>query len=220
MSAPFYGWLKSAFSQQTMRHDGVVAPFSSGADRLEFRDALVKQVVLPELDRSVGHAAVMTVGIVHEGVQFTRSRPPARPHPKPWFVRDFRLWIDGLESDCKHVEAVSAVSANVSIKQLRIGPQRFPEALPTGVGYSRLVIALPNKATHGFQQWFELFIKGAASSKKGSLEYLRPGGGHPYLAVGFHGLRIMGMTHKGALTHVTMANESMSFDAKPAALSH
>jgi hypothetical protein len=168
----------------------------------------------------------MTVGVQMETTGFVRSRvAPFRRSPKPWLVHDFKLRIDGLEAECKQVAGVGAVSAQTSVKKLWVGARRLPEAEPTGTGHSTLVVALPkaghhglDKATPGFRQWYEDSVKGRSSGKRGSLEYLSPGGRHSYLRLDFRGLGIQSLTLKQDSTHVAMYFESMSLSAQPAAL--
>jgi len=225
MSRDFYDWVSSAFSHTHKRNNGAVNPSPSvtAAQRREFVDALIAEVILPALDKSVKIPAAMTVTL---SPQLARLNPsPAGwvgTPSKPWFINDFKLQIDGLEAECKQVASVGAVWVRTQIKPYSIGSSRVAEKLPTSDAFSKITITLPAAAYGVFEKWSRDSVNGgiSGSKRKGSLEYLSAGGGRPYFHVDFSGLGIVALSHtaKGT-TAVELYFGDISFSAQAAALS-
>jgi hypothetical protein len=87
MSRDFYAWVAGAFTQAAIRRNGGMDPIPAtpGASRLEFSDALIAAVALPELDKSVKNPAVMAVKISPERIRYISSntQSPVGPSFKP-----------------------------------------------------------------------------------------------------------------------------------------
>lgn len=225
MSRELYQWLAAVFLRSHQRRNGAVykaASFgagSGGARRLEFHDALVTEVSLPALDKSLKMPASMTVKLLAEHFAETVSSSPARRAPKPWFASDFKLRIEGLDAECRQVVAIAAMSAKTGIVQHNLGSDRIDRIHPTKTGFSNLVLTLPGAGTPGadkavaaFNRWFQESVKGISAERRGSLEYLGPGGGRAYFRLDFSGLGIFKMTTMGK-TQVETYCDSVSFSA-------
>jgi hypothetical protein len=238
MSRGFYDWIGSSFGGASDRKDGAVVVLDNKQKptaRLQFGQALVTSLVLPELDRSTGEAAYMTVGVSPEFTRSTAAEAGAElgvyisALPRAWNISDFRLWIDGLEADCAHVTHIGSLSLREKTVYDPSGESRELRQAPTGREYSNLVFRLPNMFADGFYKWFDDFVvKGNNSErneKNGTLEFFAPNSNTAYFGLKFSGLGIFkfgfgsGLRTKTNLpVTVEMYCENMKFYAGAAAV--
>ena len=238
MSRAFYDWIGNSFGGAASRKSGAVivldqkqAPIA----RLEFRNALVKSLVVPELDHSGHAAAVMAVSISPEGTRSTEVGLSqglgvyASALPKAWNISDFRIRIDGLEADCTHVTRVGWLNLGQNLAEFDLGEMRSAEKEPTSLQYSDLIVRLPGGFSTGFYKWLDDFVvKGDNSTqdeKKGVLEFFAPKSNTAYFEIEFSGLGIYKIDGPLALASktslpitVSMYCEAMKFRAGPAAV--
>lgn len=202
-SRRFYDWVAASFSRSYQRKNGALVKLDFQqveVARIDFFDALVTEVVLPELDRAEKKAAAILVKIAPERTTLTRGGKHAHvgafvsPLAKPWFVKDFRLRISGLENECNHVTHVHSLSLTQKVTEVPVGEFRAPYREPTQVESPNLVIGIPEVHASGFFKWFEDFVvrgKSAPSNEKhGTLEYLAPGSSQTYFRFDLRGLGI------------------------------
>jgi hypothetical protein len=142
--------------------------------------------------------------------------------PKAWTISDFRLTINGLEDDCKHVTQIDSLMLGLKLKNLNMG-----NSLSTIVGstdYSDLAVRLPQVYAKGFYQWLEDFVvkgsNGPQDEKKGQLEFFAPNSSKSYFDLELSGLGIYKMVGPSGLQQKTslpvtvgMYCESMKFRA-------
>lgn len=238
MSRAFYEWLGTTFGGATSRKSGAIVKLNrqqAPVARLEFKDALVKSLILPALDQSHRSEAFMTVSISPE---YTRSTPAEQSQklgiyasqlPKAWNINDFRLKIDGLYNECVHVSRVGQINLGQKIVEVEIGSMRDAVKEAAKVEYSDLVIRLPGRFADGFYKWLDDFVvKGnnnAENEKAGVLEFFAPNSTKAYFELGFTGLGIYKLEGTSALDQktalpitVTMFCEGMTFRAGPSAI--
>jgi T4-like virus tail tube protein gp19 len=236
MSHEFYDWIGSGFGGASSRKTGaIVALDQPGGRRLEFSNALVSSLVLPELDRSSNKTAVMSVNLSPE---FTRSVEQtgspktgvyASNLPKAWDIHSFRLRLDGLENECTQVTHIDSVQLGRKIVQDNAGAYSSAQNEASSTAFSNLVIRLPEMYVKGFYKWFDDFVvngnSGSQSEKKGTLEFFAPNSTKAYFQLAFDGLGIFqleggsGLRSKTSLPiTVGMYCNSMKFSAGPAAV--
>ncbi len=195
--------------------------------------ALVTALVLPELDASTKKAAVMIVSIRPEITRSAAAEGSAKPGvyvstlPRAWNISDFRLKIDGLENECRHVTHIDSLKLGQKIALDAIGESRDYSQEGGALEYSDLVIRLPESFATGFYKWFDDFVvKGNTSFEKGgTLEFFAPSSSKAYFGIEFSGLGIesakgpSGLRSKTSLpVTVSMYCESMKFYAGPSAI--
>jgi len=223
MSRDFYEWVSSGFSYTPPRRNGAVNPLpSSTGQRREFFNAVIAEVVLPALDKSLRMPAAMTVTVSQEADRLSPSPPGlVWTHPKPWFTSDFKLQIDGLEAECKHAASVGAVSGNTKVATDYFGSSRYPEKISGGPDFSKITVTLPVAAFDGFEKWNKDSVnRNSGSERKASLEYLSAGGGRPYFRLDFSGVGIAAVKRTAKnTTAVELYVRNISFTAQAAALS-
>jgi T4-like virus tail tube protein gp19 len=196
MAQAFYDWIGSSFGGATKRKNGAIVALDYNfkpAWRLEFNNALISSVVFPECDAGSKDAGHITVSISPEMTRrFTSDLSQntgvyTSNLPKGWHINDFKLSIDGLESDCAHVKRIGPMRLGRHIKleadNLKDeGPEEF----------SDLVVTINFNHAHGFYDWFHEFVeKGRSSSvheKKGVLQLLTPSLNKAYFKLELLGL--------------------------------
>lgn len=238
MSRAFYNWIGDSFGGAAARRNGAVVLLDNSqapTARLEFMHSLVKSVFLPQLNHSRNAAAYMKVSISPESTrsaEASRSEKPgvyAAALPKAWNISDFRIKIQGLDSDCAHVTQVGALSLGQKIAEDDWGEKRDSRKEPGRTEYSDLILALPGNRAAGFIKWFDDFVVNGNNTsnneKQGVLEYFAPNSTKAYFQVEFSGLGIYNLSGASAMAAksaapvtVTMYCEAMKFRAGPSAV--
>jgi hypothetical protein len=235
MARAFYDWIGSSFGGSPMRKNGAVVDVGQGynsAQRMEFSGALITSVELPACDAGSKDPAFMTVSFspelirhatkdIHPGVYTSAS-------PKGWYINDFKLSIDGLESECSHVKGIRALRLGQGVKIDSSGSVRDTWKIPTKREFSDLIVTIPSNAATGFHHWIEEFEdKGQSgrNEKNGLLQFFAPNLTKAYFEVKLIGLGLKKMASLKTLDaktglpfDVTMYCEEMEFNAGPAAV--
>lgn len=235
MSRAFYDWVGSTFSGKLMRKTGAVIelnPKSKRKGRLDFTSALVKSLVLPELNRSAKDDAFMTVTVSPERTSYSASDGPqdlgvyTSASPKAWGVGAFRIQIDGLSKECSHVTFISSLKLERKIVPEKVGETRDPVSEPGALEFPNIALKLPGSFADGFRKWADdAVVKGNAKERDGSIDFFAPGSTSPYFNLKLDGLGIFGMAYAaGGRTStalpvtVNLYCEKMTFSAGPAAI--
>ncbi len=154
MSKVFYGWIADFFKRKVTRKSGDIV----GADfnykertRRSFTDALISEVQMPTLDGSSKEAALMTVKIVPEGMEYEtiedgakiESPQDQRQPNKLWHAANFRFTIDGFEDSLKRVTKIDQFSIKQNILEYPSGHRRTPIRVPGRLEWPNLTIYVP-----------------------------------------------------------------------------
>ena len=237
MSKAFYEWLGSGFSGSTLRKNGAIVLLDQkqkATARLEFSDAFVSSVVLPQLQRSANKQAFLKVSISPEytsakKTDTTKLGVYVSASAKAWNISSFRLKISGLEKECSQVTKINSLSLTKASKAYSAGNMRVMTKEPATSELSDLIIQLPDLHADGFYKWLDDFvIHGRNSSqfeKKGILEFFAPNSTKAYFGLEFGGLGIIGLAGASAIrtktstpVGVEMYCEKMRFYAGAAAI--
>jgi hypothetical protein len=196
MAQAFYDWIGNTVGGSRMRKSGAIVAMQMNRQpyqRLEFQQALITKVEFPECNGSSKDPAYLTISISPE---MTRSIPIDSTHPgvyvsslpKSWHINDFKLTIDGLETECLHVSNIGALRCGqkVSFDAVTNKADEGPEE------YSDLVVTLASNHATKFYDWFEGFVKKGKNSpseeKKGLLQFFAPGANKAYFELDLLGL--------------------------------
>jgi phage tail-like protein len=238
MSRAFYNWIGDSFGGRAARRDGAVVLLDysqAPRARLEFIHSMIKSVSLPQLNHSRNGAAYMEVAISPE---FTRTGEAGRSEkpgvyaaalPKAWNISDFRIKIQGLDSDCAHVTQVDGLRLGQTFIEDTSGGWSYSTKEPGRTKYPNLRLRLPGNRAAGFIKWSDDFlVKGNNASinkKRGTLEYFAPNSNKAYFELQFSGLGIWGISSAPAMAAksaapltVEMYCEEMKFKAGPSAV--
>ena len=173
--------------------------------------------ISPELTRSTGAEASAKPGVYISSL------------PKAWNISDFRLRVDGLETDCAHVTQIDSLSLGQKVAEDYIGDSREAQKEATSLEYPDVVIRLPEMYATGFFKWFDDFVAKGNNSpqfeKKGTLEVFAPHSSKAYFGLQFSGLGIKEIAGSSALrtktglpVTIALYCESMKFYAGPSAI--
>jgi hypothetical protein len=236
MSRAFYDWLGSSTTGANVRRSGAVNLLNADGvptRRVEFMDALVTTVATPQLDQSSNEKAFLTVKISPTRVQY-QTKPSSQDltlyrheWQKAWNVSNFRLRIDGVESECSRVTKVSALTLGRAVIEDMVGDRVSTRELGAAK-FSDLSVNLPEASADAFYSWADAAIKGDAgkgSSKSGTLEFFAPASRKAYFGIEFSELVIVSIAKKSAArtksnlpVAVTMAFDSAKFYAGASAV--
>jgi hypothetical protein len=234
MSSDFYQWIGSAFNRDYNRRDGAVIFVQHGqpVKRYEFSQALVTSVSMPALDRSSKNEAHMRVSFQPER---SRSHEPGKTGvgvytgvlQKAWHISDFRIQIDGLENECRHVTRIESLVVRQGTVAVSTGVTRDLSREPTKIEFPNLVVYLPGMYAGGIFKWLEDAVVrrgGQDMEKNGSIDFLAPGSSISYFGLKLKqiGVKQVASPHGGpksmAPVKVEMYCESMTFAAGGAAV--
>jgi phage tail-like protein len=156
LATAFYDWIKAFFKRDIVRKSGaiIVADFNfKERTRRVFTDALISEVQFPALDGSSKEAALMTIKLVPEGMEFKTTpegkgakleapQSPTQPN-KVWHAANFRFTIDGFEQQLKRVMKIEQFSIKQQILEYPVGHRRLPIRVPGRMEWPNLSIHLP-----------------------------------------------------------------------------
>jgi len=225
MSRAFYEWIGEALGTRTnLRRSGSVIELDHHnklVRQREFFDALVKEVVFPELDTSSTQEAVIKVVVLPERVKDKTEGVKdlgvyASRLPKAWSVNHFRMQIDGLSTDCAHITKIKGLAVKQGIKKSYTGEDRFPTTVPTKLEFPDITIELPLAYGKEFMKWHADAIdmkKAYAQEKTGSIEFLAPGSANAYFVLELNGLVIVSQAETASLLRVRLTYQSLKMSA-------
>ena len=203
-------------------------PSSKPKGHLQFNDALVESLGVPELNKSQSREGALAISIKPTRTSFNKSVPTqslghyASSSSKSWHICDFRLTIAGLEKDCHAVTGIQPLTLGEKFTRDSVGQSRESTLVPTGHTFSDLKIELPQAQAGGFVKWFQGSINAAtrdpAAKREGALELLTPRSAKPYFTVKFSGLGIKSISSKNVSVEIVLYCDSMAFSASAAAV--
>jgi hypothetical protein len=232
MSHAFYDWIASTFNRKgNLRMSGAIITFNKALQATfeqEFRDAIVTEVVLPDLDASKKDDAALKVKIKPENIRYKEANGKvnlgvyASRTTKAWHVNSFRLKIDDLPRDSQNVTKIRGIQVKQGFKSVYTSGDRHPMIEPTKLELPNLVIEVPPAHIDGYKKWHEASLKDSSKTiiRKGTLDYLGPEAGGSYFGLDLTGLGIVGISQRsgGQPAQIEMYCERMSFRAGPAAV--
>ena len=119
MSAPFRDWLSARIRGNAKPSDGSVHLYKYDNDELlrhQFTMALVSSISFPALDAASGDFARLTVKLKAKSIAQVpgsgKLQAVLAKGPSPWRCRDFRLVIEGLNSNkVSHIDSINLLNA-------------------------------------------------------------------------------------------------------------
>jgi hypothetical protein len=173
MDTSLYTWIGDALSGRARSMSGQIltttgSAITQGNIALEFHGATISSVVFPAVDHAGKDAAFITLTLAPEsttvspGGCVTISGGPAPRSRTKWLETDFKLSIDGLETD--GVTQIEPISVTVPLRT------------ESGAGdVSNLAFRVAVFRADSIHQWFDDFIVAGhhaqKDERKGTLEY-------------------------------------------------
>jgi phage tail-like protein len=156
LAKPFYTWVADFFTRKHTRKNGavIIADFNyKERARRTFTDALINEVQMPTLDGSSKEAALMTIKVVPEAMEYTTTdegqgarleaaQSPTQPN-KVWHASNFNFKIDGFEEHLQRVTKIDQFSIKQNILEYPSGHRRTPVRVPGRMEWPNISIYLP-----------------------------------------------------------------------------
>ena len=189
MSKVFYSWIADFFKRKVTRKNGSVisANFNyKEVARRSFTDALISEVQLPGLDGGSKEAALMTVKIVPEGMEYKTTTDGAkieapqelRQANKLWHAANFRFTVDGFAEHLQRVTKIDQFSIKQQILEYPSGHRRTSIRVPGRLEFPNLSIYVPEVDAqklmdHATKRLLD-YKKPGSPGLTGSIEFLAP----------------------------------------------
>lgn len=187
MSETFYDWISDFFNRTVTRKSGSII----GADfnfkertRRSFTDALISEVQIPQLDGGSKDAALMTIKIVPEGMEFktTDDGPKidntATDQNKQWHAANFRFTIDGFEDNFKRVTKIDQFTIKQQILKYPSGHRRTEICVPGRMEWPNITVYVPEVDAQPLvdQAYSRLidYAKPGSGGMTGAIEFIAP----------------------------------------------
>jgi hypothetical protein len=239
MSRAFYDWIGKSFGGSPERKGGAIVLLNQKqqeAGRLEFKDAIVKSLSLPELNKGSNAEAVLTVSISPE---FTRSKAGAGKKaslgvyvsavPRVWSVGSFRMTIAGFETATSNISKIDGMTLGRKEVVEHVGNERLETKIAGKIEFPNIKVRIPEAYAEKFYNWFDDFVVNGNNSnsgeKVGKIEYFAPTSSKAYFILNCKNLGIFDIGSGSGMRTKTMQPvtvslycESMNFSAGAAAI--
>jgi hypothetical protein len=180
MSDSPYDWIAATLSRTyTPKVAAIVVGDMNGREisRLEFTDALLREIKFPALDASSKDAAAIEIKLTSHQVRRKagagESLAANTQTKKQWLVSDFRLQIDGL--DCTRVDSIDALTISLDLPPDPLGIKESTTRPPV-LNIPNLSFTIPESAAASLIAWRDDFLINGhhlnADEKNGSLQFL------------------------------------------------
>jgi phage tail-like protein len=187
MSQAFYAWISDFFKRKVTRKSGsiIAADFNyTERARRSFTDALISEVQIPTLDGGSKDAALMTVKIVPEGMEYKTTADGARLDNSPednnklWHAANFRFTIDGLADSFKRVTKIDQFSIKQEILKYPSGHRRTEIRVPGRLEFPNITVYVPEVdaqpiVDQGYSRLID-YKKPGAGGMTGAIEFISP----------------------------------------------
>ncbi len=190
MSKAFYSWIQASLDRKHTRNDGAIitADYNQNeVGRLNFFQALITEVGFPACDAASKDAAKMSVKFSPEYTRYKAggggkisggAYTTDQAKQKKWMPSNFRLKIDGLDTPCKNINKIEALTIKQKVVEDPVGEHRDYQKVPASVEYPNLVVTFSEAFADDVYKWHEDFVingnNGQDKEKGGSLEFLTP----------------------------------------------
>jgi hypothetical protein len=203
LSKQFSGWVAGTIGRKHVTKNGAVRFVSfdlKEVGRLDFSNALIREVSFQALDATSKELAKLTIKIAPESTKRTEGTGAqvVAPSPNPGRVArasNFRLLIEGI--DCRRVTGIGPITIRQKITETAVGGRVDLE--PTGfLEIGELVLAVSGDDSD-FVAWHKEFVvdgSASATEKKGTLELLAPDLKTVLFTLTFAGLGIFNLKHE------------------------
>lgn len=203
LSKQLSGWLAGMIGRKHVPKDGAVLFVDFNArevGRLEFFNALIREVSFPAVDATSKEPAKLTIKVAPEltreakGTGTQVMAPPSQAG-RVALASNFRLSIE--EVDCARVTGIGPITIKQKIAETEVGGRVDLE--PTGfVEIGELVVTVAGDGAD-FVAWHKDFVvngSASATEKTGKLELLAPDMKTVLFTLTFAGLGIFNLKHE------------------------
>lgn len=209
LAPPLAEWVASMLDGTQSARDGAVTTVDANRkvrSRLEWRAALISEVVFPSADGASKEPAAVRVTIEPE--QTVRVDGSGGSHPstlgtkqKAFLPSNFRFEISGLEAVGKRVSKVSALTATRRPGVL-VGEFRETAATAGAIAVADVVLSISPTDVAPYASWFDDFVinGNSGAERTGSLSFLDPALKNELLRLDLDGLGITRISYDAETT--------------------
>lgn len=184
MGSELYDWIKGTLTGNGPRKNGAVVMVDHSGqmiNRLNFYNAMIKEVSLPVFDSSSKEAGKITLKLSCGYTQ--RSYPGGSvsmnafaQQQKRWLLCNFQLKIDGLDQAVARASKIEALTITQRISQDAIGNARGYNVEPSYIEVSHLTVTVPEDYSDSLRQWMDnIVINGNSGDERaGVIDVLAP----------------------------------------------
>ena len=181
-------WIAASFKKKYMTKSGAFTSANFdylATNRIEFRDALMKEIAFPKLEGNSKEAGYMDITFQAEDVQHMKGdgssiKGDYNTSSKMWQPWMFRLEIAGLEDACKRVASIDPLTFKQSVVRDDIGPLRIATIHPAKVELGNLKCTFSAADAEPWAQWADAWFRQGkcltGDHKDGAIVFLGPGG--------------------------------------------
>ena len=181
-------WIRASFRKQCMVKSGAftAANFDYKAThRIEFRDALIKEIALPKLDATSKDAAYLDLTFQAEDVthmkangedikgEYNELAKRNQPHM-------FRLEVAGLEEACARVNTIDPVTCKQAVVTDAVGPHRIHSIHAANLDLGNIKCTFSAADIAPWMAWADAWFRQGkcltSDHKDGAIVFLGPAG--------------------------------------------
>ncbi len=202
-----YDWINDSWQGRASAKSGSLIALDANFQartELQFENAVISATTIPAVDASAQTACVLAVRLNPTATNLRNASGPAPAlapkQRKAWLAPNFRLNIDGLETN-----TVSSINALTITSGERDASDRLRlAAAPAGaIDFPNLRVLLGQQGSNAWTDWHDQFVvqgkNDDAHEKNGSLVFLAPDLQSQLGSVKFSGLGIYRLTREPVL---------------------
>jgi hypothetical protein len=180
VAPPLAAWIKESMTNPNAVRNGTFV-FSDSLrgewKRLEFLNAFIAEIALPDCDASIAGQPLMTIRLTPEATRWAAgSGQPLNLLSKMKLNGNFRLDIGPVSSAMKFVSKIQGVGIKRKVTSEQVGIGRAIVKHPAQTEVMPIMLWLPENRAGVFYSWFDaLVVKRTATGElAGVLEWLSP----------------------------------------------
>jgi len=181
-------WIRASFKKQCMTKSGAftAANFDYKAThRIEFRDALIKEIAFPKLEGTSKEGGYMDLTFQAEDCQHLKAsgediKGDYNTSAKMWQPHMFRLEVAGLEDACKRVASIDPVTCKQAVVTDAIGPHRIHTIHAANLDLGNVKCTFSAADAEPWALWADAWFRQGkcldSDHKDGAIVFLGPAG--------------------------------------------
>lgn len=208
MSPAFYAWIAEFFKGNPLRKNGTVIAadfYYKERARREFKEALISELVFPQLNANDKNTAYMNVTLAVEEMLFKKGggdpivQNKGVDQQKDWKACNFSFALDDFKDECKRVTKVDSFTIKHTVLEYQSGGRRTSSKTPSAIEWPQLSFYMPEADAEKLIKQFELRgIGGEANKRMNGTIDAYDNNLESHLTVKFFGGNIASITHDKA----------------------
>jgi hypothetical protein len=166
MAKELYNWMAEVCNRQQKPRSGAIVFLNydfTEVERLEWKNGLITEIVIPALDGGSKDTAFLTITIAPEQAQTTSSSGKVQSGfstkaQKKFMASNFRFSVSKLESESKRVMRVQSLTIKQSIAESGVGEERVPQRQPGTLQISNVLVTVPLAFGKPWLDWVDDFL--------------------------------------------------------------